>query len=65
MRALPVDPTATMRELDFPSLHKVYAKWRGRVPAVRPRRVHSAADLPVDEVEPTAVRGELVDPRLT
>src|SRR5947209_18256664 len=28
MRALPVDPTATMRELDFPSLHKVYAKWR-------------------------------------
>jgi hypothetical protein len=42
---LPVDPTATMRELDFRSLHSVYAGWRGRVPLARPRRVHIAPEL--------------------
>jgi hypothetical protein len=42
---LPADPTGTMRELDFRSLHSVYAAWRGRVPPARPRRVHIAPDL--------------------
>ena len=30
MCALPIDPSATMRELDFRSLHHVYATWRAR-----------------------------------
>ncbi len=45
MHALPVDPSATMRELDFRSLHTVYATWRGRVSAAQPRRVHVACEL--------------------
>lgn len=45
IRELPTDPTATMRELDFRALHQVYATWRGRVPAPRPRRVHISREL--------------------
>jgi len=45
MRELPVDPTATMRELDFRSLHQIYATWRSRVPTARPRRVHISREL--------------------
>ncbi len=45
MRALPIDRSATMRELDFRSLHHVYATWRGRVPTARPRRVHISPEL--------------------
>lgn len=45
MCELPVDPTATMRELDFRSLHQVYATWKGRVPVARPRRVHVSREL--------------------
>jgi hypothetical protein len=45
VRELPVDPTATMRELDFRSLHQVYATWRGRVPVSRPRHVHISREL--------------------
>lgn len=45
MRALPVDPSATMGALDFGSLHQIYATWRGRVPAARPRRVHPSPEL--------------------
>lgn len=45
MLELPVDPTATMRELDFRSLHQIYATWRSRVPAARPRRVHVSREL--------------------
>lgn len=41
MCALPIDPSATMRELDFRSLHQVYAGMAGagagRAPASRPR----------------------------
>jgi hypothetical protein len=44
-RELPTDPTATMRQLDFRSLHQLYATWRGRVPAARPRRIHVSAEL--------------------
>jgi hypothetical protein len=42
---LPVDPTATMRELDFRALHQDYATWKSRVPAARPRRVHISPEL--------------------
>jgi hypothetical protein len=45
MLALPVDPSATMGELDFRSLHEIYAAWRGRVPSERPRRVHISREL--------------------
>jgi len=45
MCALPIDPSATMRELDFRSLHQVYATWRGRVPAAHARRVHVSHEL--------------------
>jgi hypothetical protein len=45
IRELPIDPTATMRQLDFRSLHQIYATWRGRVPAARPRHVHVSAEL--------------------
>ena len=45
MRALPVDRSATMRELDLRSLHHVYATWRGRVPPARARRVHVSQEL--------------------
>lgn len=45
MRELPVDPTATMRELDFRALHQDYATWKSRVPAARPRRVHISPEL--------------------
>jgi hypothetical protein len=45
MCELPVDPTATMRELDFRSLHQLYATWRGRVPEARPRRIHISREL--------------------
>jgi hypothetical protein len=45
MRELPVDPTGTMRELDFRSLHQIYATWKGRVPIARPRRVHISPEL--------------------
>lgn len=45
LRELPVDPTATMRELDFRALHQDYATWKGRVPAARPRRVHVSPEL--------------------
>ena len=45
IRELPPDPTATLRQLDFRSLHQVYAAWRGRVPQARPRRVHISSDL--------------------
>jgi hypothetical protein len=45
MRELPIDPTGSMRELDFRSLHQDYATWRGRVPTARPRRVHISPEL--------------------
>lgn len=45
MRELPIDPTGTMRDLEFRSLHQIYATWRGRVPAARPRRVHISREL--------------------
>lgn len=45
MRELPVDPTATMRELGFRSLHQDYATWKGRMPVARPRRVHISPEL--------------------
>ena len=45
IQELPPDPTATLRQLDFRSLHQVYAGWRGRVPPARPRRVHISSDL--------------------
>lgn len=45
LRELPTDPSATMRSLDFRSLHQVYAAWRDRVPIARPRRIHVAAEL--------------------
>jgi hypothetical protein len=45
MRELPIDPTGTMRELDFRSLHQHYATWRGRVPVARPRHVHISPEL--------------------
>jgi hypothetical protein len=44
-RELPLDPTGTMRELDFRTLHQEYATWKGRVPAARPRRVHVSPEL--------------------
>lgn len=45
MFALPLDPSFTMSELDFRSLHQVYATWRGRVPAAQPRNVHVSREL--------------------
>jgi hypothetical protein len=45
MLTLPPDPSATMRELPLRSLHQVYATWRCRVPAARPRRVHISPEL--------------------
>lgn len=45
MRALPVDPSATMRELDFRSLHQVYGTWRGRVPGAQLRNVYVSREL--------------------
>lgn len=45
LAALPLDPTATLREQDFRSLHSIYATWRGRVPAAMPRSVHVSAEL--------------------
>jgi hypothetical protein len=45
MRELPFDPSFTMRELDFRSLHQDYAAWRGRVPGAHPRRVHISREL--------------------
>ena len=40
-----MDPTGTMRELDFRSLHQNYAAWSGRVPVACPRRVHISREL--------------------
>jgi hypothetical protein len=45
LNALPVDRSATMRDLNFRSLLHVFAAWRSRVPPKGPRRVHVSAEL--------------------
>jgi hypothetical protein len=45
MTTMPLDPSGTMGELSFRSLHQFYAAWRGRVPVARSRRVHISPEL--------------------
>jgi hypothetical protein len=45
LRELPVDRTATLRDLPFRALHTVYATWRVRVPHATPRTVHFSREL--------------------
>ncbi len=45
LRELPVDRSCTLRDLNFRSLHSVYATWRGRLPATMPQTLHLSTEL--------------------